>query len=141
MHTEVADHLCHLPKEDRQKKYQRHMLCSPTAGYPFQCLHIDIVGPLSPNRSSGTQYILTCQDAFSEWLEAFALMKTTTDVILATQEKEIFTHFGYSKIIHSDQGPQFMALAFQALETLMGIRVTNTTGYNPNSTGQIERMH
>ncbi len=34
-----------------------------------------------------------------------------------------------------------MARAFQALETQMGIRITNTTGYNPKSNGQVERMH
>ncbi len=34
-----------------------------------------------------------------------------------------------------------MARAFQALEGQLGIRVTNTTGYNPKSNGQVERMH
>ncbi len=120
---------------------QQHTLCSPTAGYPFQQLHIDIVGPLSPSRFSRAHYILTCRDAFSKVPVAFALLKTATDVILETLEKEIFMRFRYPEIIHSDQGPQFMAKAFQVLESKMGIRITNTTGYNPKSNGQVERMH
>ncbi len=34
-----------------------------------------------------------------------------------------------------------MAKAFQALEGQLGIRVTNTTGYNPKGNRQVERMH
>ncbi len=144
MRTEVTDHIATCTtcqrKEGKQSD-QRHTLCSPTMGYPFQRLHIDIVGPLSPSRSSGARYILTCRDAFSKWPEAYALNKTTTEVILSTLEREIFSRFGYPEAIHSDQGPQFMAKAFQALESQLGIRVTNTTGYNPKSNGQVERMH
>ncbi len=143
MRTEVTDYIVTCTtcqrKEGRQPD-QRHTLCSPTTGYPFQRLHIDIVGPLSPSQLSGARYILTCRDAFSKWPEAFALDRTTTDVILAVLEREI-SRFGYPEVIHTDQGPQFMAKAFQALEGQLGIRVTNTTGYNPKSNGQVERMH
>ncbi len=69
------------------------------------------------------------------------LNQTTAEVILPVLEREIFSRFGYPEAIHSDQGPQFMAKAFQALEGQLGIRVTNTTGYNPKSNGQVERMH
>ncbi len=89
MRTEVTDHIATCAtcqKKAGRQPDQRHTLCSPTMGYPFQRLHIDIVGPLSPSRLSGARYILTCRDAFSKWPEAFALAKTTTEVILAVLE-------------------------------------------------------
>ncbi len=42
---------------------QKHTLVLPTCGYPFQRLHIDLVGPLNPSRISGAKWILTCRPA------------------------------------------------------------------------------
>ncbi len=56
MRTEVTDYIATCTTCQRMEGKQPdqwHTLCSPTAGYPFQRLHIDIVGPLSPSRSSG----------------------------------------------------------------------------------------
>ncbi len=61
---------------------QRHTLVSPTCGYPFQQLHIDLVGPLNPSRISGAKWILTCRDAFSKWPEAYTLKDTTNKTII-----------------------------------------------------------
>ncbi len=56
-------------------------------------------------------------------------------------EKEIFTRYRYPEAIHSDQGPQFTSQLFKQLQAALGIRITDTTGYNPKSNGQVERMH
>ncbi len=61
--------------------------------------------------------------------------------IVRTLEKEIFARYGYPDTIHSDQGPQFMARLFKQLQPQLGIKVTDTTGYNPKGNGQVERMH
>ncbi len=50
----------------RANQPQKHTLLSPTCDYPFQWLHIDLVGPLNPSRISGAKWILTCRDAFSK---------------------------------------------------------------------------
>ncbi len=47
----------------RANQPQKHTLVSPTCGYPFQRLHIDLVGPLNPSQISGAKWILTCRDA------------------------------------------------------------------------------
>ncbi len=125
----------------RANQPQKHTLVSPTCGYPFQHLHIDLVGPLNPSRISGVKWILTCHDAFSKWPEAYALKDTTSKTIIRTLEKEIFARYGYPEAIHSDQGPQFTSQLFKQLQAALGIRITDTTGYNPKSNGQVERMH
>ncbi len=144
MKAEVEDYIRSCPvcqKKVRKAGDQRHTLVSPTAGYPFQCLHVDLVGPLNESSRSRAKYILTCKDAFSKWPEAFALKDIDTLTIVQTLEREIFARYGYPDAIHSDQGPQFMAKLFKQLQPQLGIKVTDTTGYNPKGNGQVERMH
>ncbi len=79
----------------RATQRQKHTLVSPTCGYPFQRLHIDLMGPLNPSRISGAKWILTCRDTFYKWPEAYALKDTTSKTIIKTLEWEIFTRYGY----------------------------------------------
>ncbi len=112
MKAEVEDYIrsCSVcQKKVRKAGDQRHTLVSPTAGYPFQRLHVDLVGPLNESSRSRAKYILTCKDAFSKWPEAFALKDIDALTIVRTLEREIFAKYGYPDAIHSDQGPQFMA--------------------------------
>ena len=76
MKAEVEDYIRSCPicqRKTRKNGDQRHTLVSPTAGYPFQRLHVDLVGPLNESSRTHAKYILTCRDAFSKWPEAFAL--------------------------------------------------------------------
>ncbi len=57
---------------------QRHTLRSMPAGYPFQRIHIDLVGPLNKGARTGASNILTVRDAFTKWVEAIPLTATTT---------------------------------------------------------------
>ena len=108
MKAEVEDYIRSCPtcqKKVRKAGDQRHTLVSPTAGYPFQHLHVDFVGPLNESSRSRAKYILTCKDAFSKWPEAFALREIDALTIVRTLEKEIFARYRYPDAIHSDQGP------------------------------------
>ncbi len=144
MKAEVEDYIrsCSIcQRKTRKNGDQRHTLVSPTAGYPFQRLHVDLVGPLNESSRTRAKYILTCRDAFSKWPEVFALKDIDALTIVQTLEKEMFARYGYPDAIHSDQGPQFMAKLFKQLQPQLGIKVTNTTGYNPKGNDQVERMH
>ncbi len=144
MKAEVEDYIrvCSIcQRKVRKGADQKHTLVSPTAGYPFQRLHVDLVGPLNESSRTHTKYILTCRDTFSKWPEAFALKDIDALTIVRTLEKEIFARYGYPEAIHSDQGLQFMAKLFKQLQPQLGIKVTDTTGYNPKGNGQVERMH
>jgi len=127
--------------KEKHQTDQRHTLVSPTAGYPFQRLHIDFVGPLNEGKRTGAKYILTCRDSFSKWIEAFPLPKATASATVRTLEKEIFARYGMPESIHSDCGQQFMSKLFKEVGEALGIQITNTTGYNPKGNGQVERMH
>ncbi len=120
---------------------QRHTLRSVPAGYPFQRIHIDLVGPLNKGAQTGASNILTVCDAFTKLVEAIPLTATTTLEVARALEREIFSHYGYPETVHSDCGPQFTSRFFLDLGKTLGIQITNTTGYNPKGNGQVEGMH
>lgn len=127
--------------KQQQQHAQKHTLISQTSGYPFQRLHIDYVGPLNAGLRTGAKWILTCKDSFSKWVEAFPMVSATALETVRILEREIFSRFGLPEAIHTDAAQQFESHLFQDVGKLLGIRITNTTGYNPKGNGQVERMH
>ncbi len=81
MKGKVAGYIeaCHTCQTKHGKgANQRHTLRSVLAGYPFQCIHIDLVGPLNKEARTGSSNILTVRDAFTKWVDAIPLTATTT---------------------------------------------------------------
>ena len=120
---------------------QRHTLVPVLAAFPFQRLHIDLLGPFNASRRSGARWILTCKDAFTKWLEALPLRNATAESVVSALERDIFARYGIPDRIHSDQGVQFMSGLFKSVGELLGISLTTTTGYNPKANGIVERAH
>ena len=142
LRAQVDDHIRRCPACQARKGAvpdQRHTYRSTVDGYPFQRLSIDFVGPL-PRSRNGNNYILTCRDTFSRWLEAYPIKEATTKVVARTLEKEIFCRYGLPDRIHSDRGSQFTSLFFQDLAATLGIVATTTPAYNPKS-NPVERAH
>ena len=77
-------------------KPQRHTLYSTVQGYPWQGVLLDYVGPLARS-TRGNRYLLTVQDAFSRYLEAFpvasATAKKTLDILVSLLKKFSFGLF------------------------------------------------
>ena len=120
---------------------QRHTLVAPLTGHPWQVLHLDLYGPLAKSRKSGAQYLLTCRDAYTKWVEAFPLQTATARNIVTKLQDEVFFRYGYPDQIHTDMGAQFTSHLFSEAMDLLGILQTNTTGYNPKGNAQVERFH
>ena len=55
--------------------------------------------------------------------------------------EEVICHLGVPAIIHSDQSRQFESKLFTEMCSLLGIRKTHTTPYNPQSDGMVERFN
>jgi len=72
---------------------------------PFESLHIDHIGPLTPDEKGNT-HILVMIDAFSRWVELFPT-KTTGASEAASCVFQHFGRFGTPDVIHTDQGPAF----------------------------------
>lgn len=113
----------------------------------FQAVHIDIVGPLPPCRSSESPfnscltYLVTFIDRATRWLEAIPV----SDITAQTISQTFFTHwiarFGVPLFVITDRGRQFESELFHELSKLVGFHRLRTTSYHPQTNGMLERCH
>ncbi len=106
---------------------------------PMETVFIDFVGPL-PVTESGTQYILTMLDSFTRFPWAIPLPSRSSDAVAAAIFDNLISLFGLPRMIFSDRAPEFKASLKQLCQKL-GIAKAETTGYNPQANGQVERFH
>jgi len=106
----------------------------------WDTLSVDFVVELP--ESSGHDAVMTVVDAVSKRVH---LIPTHTTVI-AEGTARLFLHYvwklhGLLKRIVSDRGPQFIALFTKELYRLLGIRLSSSTAWHPQTDGQTERVN
>ena len=126
-------------KKLRNKKDQRHTLYSKQAGYPFDEISIDFVGPFQRS-TQGNTHLLTVRDRFTRWIEAFPMRDTKAKAVSRVLAKQVFARFGIPGKIHSDQGTNFTSELIRSVYSAFGIQATTTPAYNPKS-NPVERVH
>jgi transposase InsO family protein len=81
---------------------------------PFQCLSIDLVGPLPMSRQQNT-YLLVVVCCFTKYCLLFPLRRATGKVISQRLEDHVFLVHGIPQTIISDNGSQFISHEVQSL--------------------------
>lgn len=81
---------------------------------PFQCLSIDLIGPLPLSRQQHC-YILVVVCYFSKYCLLFPLRRATGKVIAQRLEDHVFLVHGIPQTIMSDNGSQFTGREVQSL--------------------------
>jgi transposase InsO family protein len=109
---------------------QMGTLASVQAGFPFQRISIDFVGPLAAS-SKGNKYILTVKDCFTRWIDEFLIVAATALETVDILVKDIFCRYGVLEIIHSDRGNQFTLNLLHSVAQEYGIQVTTRPAHNP----------
>ncbi|XP_073928216.1 uncharacterized protein [Castor canadensis] len=89
----------------------------------------------------GYKYLLVFIDTFSGWVEAFPTKKETSQVVAKALLEEIIPRYGVPEAIGSDNGPAFVSKVLQGLAQTMGANWKLHCEYNPQSSGQVERMN
>ncbi|KAG1925135.1 retrotransposable element [Pimephales promelas] len=110
----------------------------PIPTRPWSHLVVDFVTdlPVSNNHTC----ILVVVDRFSKACKLIPLPGLPT--ALETAEalfQHIFRNFGIPEDVVSDRGPQFISRVWKAFFNLLGVTVSLTSGYHPQSNGQTER--
>ena len=99
---------------------------------PWSRIHIDHLGPFN-----GRQ-ILVVVDSFSKWIEATVVKSTSTSETLE-KLRQMFSAFGLSDRIVSDNGTSFTSKQFEEFVSKNGIIHTRVSPYHPASNGLAER--
>ncbi len=103
-------------------------------------MQVDLVGPL-PASAEDFKYLFTMVDRSSRWLEAAPLKSMAAEDCVDALIWSWVARFGVPSILTSDQGRQFTSSLWAGLTKLLGINHMQTTAYDPQSNGMVERTH
>jgi len=106
---------------------------------PFQCLHIDLVGPLT-TAEGGEKYICVSRDNFSRFAILRAIKNKTARAV-AEVIVEIVGTFGVPASILTDRGLEFRNTLNKDLSNRLGIKRRFTSSYHPQTNSVAERFN
>lgn len=129
---------CAYAKEPAGKK-QGMLHPIPKPNIPFQCIHIDHLGPFVRSKSGNT-YILGIIDAFTKFVVLRAVRNTKTKTSVNVL-REFIGLFGTPKIIISDRGTSFTSDEFKRFMQSNQIKHVKNAVATPRANGQIERYN
>lgn len=109
-------------------------------GGPWEVVAIDIKGPLEVT-ASGNRYVIAAKDMFTKNVEARPIPNMTADATLKFIIEDIFARHGVPRVILSDNGKNFIAMAVTDAYEVFGVKGKRSTPYNPQGNGSIENFN
>ncbi len=94
-----------------------------------------------PRSNRGNRYACVFMDRYSRFPEAFAISNKLAETIAEVFIKEIVCRYGCPKTLLSDRGKEFINEIADSLAYLLNVRKLNTSGYRPQTNGQVERFN
>lgn len=89
----------------------------------------------------GYKYLLVFVDTFSGWVEAFPSRRETAQIVAKHLVNEIIPQFGLPIQLGSGNGLAFIAKVTQQLAAVLNFTWKLHCAYQPQSSGQVERMN
>ena len=108
-------------------------------GGPFHRVGVDVLQ--LPLTEAGNRYVVIFQDYLTKWVEAFATPNQTAETIAHLLVNEIFCRHGAPEHLLSDRGANFLSELVQDVCKLLSIKKINTSGYNPQTVGLVEKFN
>ena len=129
---------CSTRKKPRNK-YRAPLLPIPVSA-AFERLAVDVLGPL-PTTWSGNRYIVCFIDYLTKWPEIFAVPNMEAVTIARLITDEIIPRHGAPRTLLSDRGTNFLSTLVREVCNLYSIKKLNTSAYNPQCDGLVERLN
>jgi transposase InsO family protein len=126
---------CQLNKVLRPKR-KAPMEITTTAKHPFERCALDVVGPLTEEKS-GNKYILTFQDDLSKFIVAIPIPRQEAETIAKEFVINVVLKFGAPAQVLTDQGSNFLSDLFKNVCKLLKIKKIQTTAFRPESNGSV----
>ena len=128
---EILSKNCEQCIQNRPEQPKVNIKPWPTTEYPYQRVHIDILGPIE------NKMFLIILDSFSKWVEAFQLQNLTSKTVIE-KIRECIARFGLIETLVSDNGGQFKSFDFENFCLKNGIKHLTSAPYHPQSNGAAE---
>jgi hypothetical protein len=113
----------------------------PFPSHPFECLGIDILGPLPETDVHHNKYILVIVDYLTRWPFAFPLTNARTKTIANALVERVFLEHGFPSSLLSDRGSNFLSELMLAVLHIFRVKKLNTSSYHPQTNGMTERFN
>lgn len=121
-------------------KTRQPMKITDTPRESFDKIQMDIVGPL-PVTKNGNKYLLTIQDNLTKYSDAIPVATIDATTIALAFANNFICRFGCPKVIHTDQGSNFISHTLKIFCKVFKIRQIKSTAFRPQSLGSLERAH
>ena len=94
-----------------------------------------------PRTARGSQYILTCVDAFSKWAEAFAIPNKEAKTVARVLVEQVFCRLGTPLALLTDNARELDGNLMREICQLLDINKQHTSFYHPETNSVAERFH
>lgn len=133
---------CHECKRAKARRHSPYGFLKPlpVPPYPWSSVSMDLIEGLP--KSNGFDCILVIVDRLTKMAIFIPTTKSLTAEDLAwLYVKHVFSKHGVPQTIVSDRGKEFDSRFFKAFTNLLGIDLTMSTTYHPETDGQTERVN
>ena len=104
-------------------------------------ISMDLIGEFTET-SRGNKYALTVIDMFSGYTFCIPIQSKSADDIVHAYNTNMYSKFGGSRKILSDNGTEFKNKLFETVAEMLGTEYKiYTPPYRPQSNGRIEGFH
>ena len=112
------------------------------ATFPMQFITMDLIGEFHPPASKGKRYALTVICMLTGYVFCIPLKNNTAGEVLQAYVDNLYSKFGRSIKILSDNGTEFKNMIFEQEAKELGVVYKlYTPPYHPASNGRIEGFH
>lgn len=105
---------------------------------PMDMLGMDFLGPISPRGPNGERYIIILVDYATRYCWMFPMVSSEGAPLKQLLEKEVFSIWGYPRVIYCDNASQFKGGVFNAHMKKKGVKVIHPPAGSPWSVGLAE---
>ena len=109
------------------------------ASKPFELVHCDLTGAITPLSKEGYQYCLMFTDDFSGILMVYFLKKKSDTAEATKMFLADIDRFGKLKVLRSDNGTEFTCKEFENIMIENKIEHQFSAPYSPHQNGTVER--
>jgi transposase InsO family protein len=130
---------CAVSKITKGSFHERRSITSR----PFEEIHLDLVGPISPMSQQGHKYFMTVVDSCTRYCTAIPLSKKSdaADSIIQAIELEGKRIGYFPTVVHSDRGSEFVNQKLMDFYNKNSIRARQSDAYTPQQNGLAERFN
>ena len=108
---------------------------------PMEFICMDLVGPISPQTSRGSKYILTVIDMLTGYTIAVPITDKRSETVCKAYRDSVYCIFGGSSRILTDNGTEFKSKEMKQICEDLDIKQVFSPVYTPQANGRLEGWH